>query len=194
MSSTTTSFDIRPTKQTDESAIETLWAERFGTADSMYGTDDDLIDIAVDPFTGCDIYIATDSTGELIAFTVGFVVPPAALHDWLGPTPVDIPSGDLNGFIQAIAVAPDWEHNGVASALLERSLTRFRDIGATHAHAVSWRRDDTVDSSALFEKFSFESLAHVEEFYARGDHPRKDCLDCTENPCTCDGTIYHKSI
>lgn len=189
-----TQHSIRAVSPKDSTRIERLWAARFGSADFMSINDENLIEYASSPHTNCDMYVATTPTNDIIGFVVGFILPPHALREWIGHTPQPLPTSALNGFIQAIAVHPTREHEGIASALLHRMLKHFKTVGAKHAHAVSWRRDNTVDSSGLFTKFTFEELAHIENFYSRGDIPRQNCPDCPSDPCNCAGTVYTKPI
>lgn len=189
-----THHSIRAVQETDTDPIAELWETRFGETDSLSIGNKSLVSIAADSITSCEIYVATDQSNELTGFVVGTTLPASHLENWIAVQPDPFPTATRNGFIQAIAVSPHHEHEGIATELLDRVLTHFTDVGAGEVYAVSWQRENTVDSTGLFEKFDFENLSYIDSFYAYGESPRQDCPDCSTDHCTCDGIIYRKQL
>jgi hypothetical protein len=69
----------------------------------------------------------------------------------------------------------------------------LRSHDAQRVFGVSWLREGAPSSKYLFEKFGFEELAHIQEYYYQNEEPRRWCPDCGES-CDCDAKIYERTL
>lgn len=194
MSSTSLSqaVTIKRADETDASGIDSLLDECLGSADTIHLGDTHPIELTKSTHSPCNIFVATASN-NIIGVVVIYTLSSTALQQWVGSDIISPPKNSLNGIIQAIAVSPTQQHNGVASALLDRALIEFETRNASCVYAVSWCRTDDIDSSDLFEKFNFTDLHHISNYFT-DCLPRYHCPDCNTELCTCDATIYKKDL
>jgi len=109
--------------------------------------------------------------------------------DYLSVDTEGYPIGEANAVLHVGVVHEDWEDRGLGTELMRIRLDFIREAhDPDAAFGVAWLRPHTVDSSALFEKFGFDRLDTVAEYY-RGSRGEHGCPDCGR-PCTCTAAIY----
>jgi GNAT superfamily N-acetyltransferase len=159
--------------------------------------DEELLDVALDPdhkdYEYNQVFVAVTNDGSVI----GFAAANRCGREWLSGA-LDVGAiehrfTDKMGYFNTLCVAENWRGKGVGSALVRSRFEWLRSHDVQKVFGVSWVRDDGPSSKYLFEKFGFEELAHVHEYYYRDETPRRWCPDCGE-PCGCDAKIYGREL
>ncbi|QCW05246.1 GNAT family N-acetyltransferase [Natrinema pallidum] len=186
------SFGIRQYHPADREAVIGLWQSRFGCERDH--ADAWLEEVTSDYPTAC--YVASPSQhGRVLGFGITTVTNEDTTDGWLADGyygNVDLLADlEQRTAVMHIGVTrPECEGEGIATELWKRRLAHAREHDAAQAIGTSWRRSDHIDSSVLFEKFGFESIKEVENYY-EGD--REDCSDC-DGQCTCNATVYWREL
>lgn len=184
---------IRRPTSVDLAAIKSLWSKRFHGDETTPNDVPALIESAQQPAqTGTIGYVAiVDDT--LAGFTFALTMNAEDAQQTLSPYTPENSLPNVNAVITTIATDPNHEHQGIASALLDKTIDTARTIGVQQLLAISWRRPNHIDSSPLFEKHQFGNNGTIPNYYARSNPPREACPDC-EGTCTCDGTVYRLTL
>jgi len=172
--------ELRAAAAIDRREIRSLWERRTGLGIS------EVLDAVVDERTAAYGFVAT-KVETVLGFGVVIVVPEEDADDRLSVPLAAYPLGDEVAIFHASAVREEWEGNGIGSALMRVRLRLAREAGVDSGIGTAWLRPHTVGSSALFEKFGFERVDTVPEFYASIDD--RECPDCGD-PCECSAGIY----
>lgn len=181
-------FSLRPLAPADADAVKQLWSARFGGDPS---TQENWIEAALTPShsaVGC-VAVAS-STDEVVGLAFLDVAGRDYTRRYLGLPTLDLhpPLADRNGIFHLYCVRKEWEGRGIGSAFYERCLDELADRHVPRAFGIAWHRPHTVDSRVLFEKYDFECLTTVEEYYSRtGSRPH--CPDCS-GPCSCTASLF----
>lgn len=186
-------FGVRRYRPADRDAVVGLWQSRFGCSNEH--ADAWLDEATSDYLTAC--FVASPSQhGRVLGFGITTVMNEETKDGWLADGyygDVDLPSVDLEPrtAIMHIGVTrPECEGEGIATELWKHRLAYAREHHADQAIGTSWLREGHVSSSVLFEKYGFEPLTRVKNYY-EGD--REDCPDC-DGQCTCDATVYWRGL
>lgn len=96
-------------------------------------------------------------------------------------------SHKLNGLLYQLCVEQEHENRGIGTMLTRERLNFLRSSDPTlyQVFALSWVRDDHVDSRVTLEKLDFEPIELYDNFYP-DDRP---CPAC-EVGCECDAELY----
>lgn len=179
---------IRPFCDDDLSVVRALWHTHFGASDR-------IVDSWIDAVCN-DRYAARGWVAVAHDAVVGFVITDvgdrAHSRSYLGldalNVTLNLPSP--SGIIHMCVVDAAWRGQGIGSALYARSLSDFHARGVASVVGVSWHRDGSPDSRALFEAHGFSCVATVPRYYSRASE-RLHCPDCSGS-CTCTASIYHR--
>lgn len=189
---TTTAWTVRPATPDDAEYVNRQWDRYFGVADEA-----PVVTIGCDPsepdweYNRCYVAVTSDTR---IGAAVASVGPLEHISHCIGMG-TDLTgefANEGNGYLHVGVVEKGWRNRGVGTALMRARLNWLAESGAEYAFGLSWLRDDHPDSSALFEKFGFEQLRQVDEYYRRHD-ARDYCPDCGQD-CTCDAIVYRKDL
>lgn len=198
-------WQIRSIRRSDAPAIRRLWT-RLG---DVKAEDESWIQSAIDPTTPrIDAVVAVAPEAPLsrtagavddpfgvpiVGFQVYGLASPGYAIEHVDGHVAPGRLGDQPGVLRALAVHPDWEGQGVGTALVERAVDELADSGAEAVVSVNWVREgpDSGDSTGLFDALGFEEVARDPDFYARIG--RDDCPDC-EGLCACPAAIFCKRL
>jgi GNAT superfamily N-acetyltransferase len=166
-----------------------LWCERFGASRD---TADKWLNEAHDEDSFVEAFIAVER-GRVI----GVGVCTLADRDYAEHY-IDVPLDGLEpwektGILHMLAVDEDHTGEGIGSKLTLARMNYLAAEGAEGVIGVAWHRESHPDSRPLFEKFDFEAVATVEEYYAKTHGRGGHCPDC-DGECTCDATIYRRPV
>lgn len=184
-------FRLRPLAASDADAVKQLWSARFGGAPS---TQDRWMEAALNPDHTATGTVATTSSRPVAGFGLLDVGSPDYTRRYLSLDVLDLapPLASRNGIFHLSCVAPEWEGYGLGSAIFERRLKILTDRGVSQAFGIAWHRPHTVDSRVLFDKYEFDCLTSVEEYYSRTGS-RAHCPEC-DGSCTCTASLYTRRI
>jgi N-acetylglutamate synthase-like GNAT family acetyltransferase len=117
-----------------------------------------------------------------------------ATADYFRFATVDLPIGETNAVMHALAVEESWQGRGIGSELLRLRLAVVRDAPAVDAAlGNAWLRPHTGDVSVLFEKHGFERYETVDGSFRQSEGSR-DCPDCGPDGCDCSTAVYAKTF
>lgn len=187
---TTQAWYVRPAESEYREQIEDLWKV-------FSRPDEDLLDAALDPehegYPYNRAFVALTNRGKV----AGFAVANRCNREWLAGAlnvgAIEHRIGSSNGYLNTLCVDEDWREKGIGSALVRARLEWLRSNDIPRVFGVSWLPEDGPSSKYLFEKFGFEELAHIREYYYQDESPRRWCPDCGE-PCSCDAKIYAREL
>ena len=183
---------LRPMASSDADTVQRLWYCRFG---GDAATQAKWIAAALAPDHSATGTVAAAPSGDaVVAFGLLEIADAAYTRRYLSLDAVglDLSLASQNGIFHMYCVHPDWEGQGLGSALYARHLRRLIDTGVPRAVGISWHRSHTVDSRALFEKHGFTCRTTIERYYDRFEE-RPHCPDC-DGPCSCTASLYARSI
>jgi GNAT superfamily N-acetyltransferase len=183
-------WSVCPAMPSHRDQIEELWLE-FSKPDA------ELLDVALDPdhenYEYNQVFSAVTQNGDLVGFAVACRCGQEWLLDALGVEVLEHRVADRNGYLHTLCVDPDYREQGIGSQLVKTRLEWLASHDVEATFGVAWLPEEGPSSRYLFEKFGFEELAHVREYYYRDIDPRRWCPDCGE-PCECDAKIYGREI
>ena len=92
-----------------------------------------------------------------------------------------------------VLVKEKYRNHNVATKLMSEAFleTNKRNIKILVAHAVE--HDGVVNAKRLLEKFSFEEIYNVKNYW-RSLYPGEFCKQCKSNDCHCGVVVYLKRI
>lgn len=163
-----------------------LWSDRFGGTEEH--TDTWLREARIDVDKPTQGFAAVDR-GTLVGFGIATVGDPDYVRDYIG-VDVDVDPWPWTGVLHILVVDSDYEGQGIGSNLVWHRLNWLTTTDAEGVIGISWHRENHRDSRPLFEKFDFERVETVDEYYAKLEGPCP-CVDC-EGACRCDATIYRR--
>lgn len=179
-------------RRKDIPAVKRLWSERFGGDPD---TQQNWIDAALNDGHSAAGFVAVRGPDDkVVGMSFMDVGSRAYTRQYLGLDVLDLELSlaDENGIFHLSCVQVDAEGRGIGSAFYERRLAELADRGVRQAFGIAWHRPHTVDSRILFEKYGFERLATIEEYYTRTG-ARPHCPDCT-GPCRCTASLFARSM
>lgn len=181
-------WTVRECEVSDWNEIKDIWSTRINPPE------DHMIEWlhAAQRDNTVTAIIAENNENVILGF--GFYA--VANNDWMESyiDEIDVSSIIQNeqGVIEAIAVKSGYDGNGIASSILDEELRMLSKRTVEYAYAMSWNRDNHVDSRVLFDKFGFELVEEIEDYYARIPET-VNCIDCATG-CECDATLHRKNI
>jgi GNAT superfamily N-acetyltransferase len=176
----------------DAEVVQTLWKDRFGGDAS---TRQSWVDAALDPDRSATGTVAVPSEhGPVVAFGFLEIGDDAYARRYLSLDPLGLapPLAAQNGMLHLYCVRPDWEGQGIGTALYARHLRILAERTIPLAFGIAWHRPHTVDSRVLFEKHGFRRLDTVKRYYDRFEE-RSRCPDCGAN-CSCTASLYTRKV
>lgn len=185
---TTSAVSYIPMDQRHTEQVRNLWRSRFGGEESHM--DEWIQDGLISADTSEFGVVAVRNT-RVVGFGICTQAGPDYAQDYVGDA-VDIQPWKKTGVVHINVVRRDCENQGIGSKLMAHRLEHLKMIGADGVIGVSWHREDHKDSRPLFEKFGFEAIETVKQYYAQldGEVP---CADC-DGSCHCDATIYRREF
>lgn len=188
-----TAVVLRKLQSDDILACERLWVNRWGGDDPVPGEPDAWLARAVDD-ESAHFYGVVATTGEKIV-GFGLCASVSATHireSYYDGGYVDDLLDAHTGILHIGIVKKGFEGRGIGSRLFEHRLKWLGDYGVERVFGTSWLRDDHYDSSALFEKYGFQTAAEVDGYYAESID-RDQCPDC-DGLCECTARIYRRDL
>jgi len=179
---------IIPMHESHTDEVRDLWRRRFGADEQIMEqwVADGCIEVE-EPTQG---FVAVDRT-KVVAFGIATVAGAEYVREYLS-VDVDVDPWEPTGVLHILVTHEDYEGRGLGSELVTTRLKWIQSTGADGVIGVSWHREDHRDSRPLFEKFGFEAVATIEEYYTHLEG-YVECVDCEES-CTCDATIYRRPL
>jgi GNAT superfamily N-acetyltransferase len=176
-------MDERHTKQ-----VRTLWRSRFGGEEDHM--DEWIRDGLISEDTSEFGVVAVRNT-RIVGFGICTLAGPDYARDYVG-VDVDVEPWEKTGVVHINCVRQECENQGIGSELMAHRLEYLKLNGAEGVIGVSWHRYGHKDSRPLFEKFAFQPVETIDQYYAQldGEVP---CIDC-EGECLCDATIYRRQF
>jgi len=164
--------------------VNRLWEDRLGAEQDRR---QEWIEAVLSPNNPTAAIVAT-AYDEVVGFGICTITGKDWVQDYIDHPHVDVSVWESTGTVEAICVQREWESKGIASNIVQAELDYFRENDGDGAIAVSWHRDDHIDSRPLFRKFGFEPACIRERFYAESnDDPQ--CIDC-KRQCDCGATVF----
>lgn len=180
---------IIPLDERHTERAKQLWETYFGVPDDH--ADNWLHDARIDTETPTQGFVAVRGT-SLLGFGIATDANRGYAQEYFS-VDIDIDLWERTGILHIIVVDEQYEGQGIGSDLVRARLRWLRNVTEVGGvMGVSWHREDHVDSRVLFEKFGFEAVETVEEYYAKSEE-HVPCVDC-EGSCRCDATIYRKAF
>ncbi|WP_338741532.1 GNAT family N-acetyltransferase [Haloplanus salilacus] len=174
-------IDLRPAEPVDRSEMTDLWERRTGFEITK------VLDAVFDDEKPAHGVVATE-VERVVGFGVVIRFPRDAAVDWVDVALEGRDLGESVAVFHAGVVAPEWEGNGIGTALMRARLDFVRDAyDVDAAVGIAWLRPHTRDASALFERTGFERHGTDETYYRRVDRPV--CPDCGD-VCECRAAVY----
>lgn len=178
------SVQFRSLKPVDRHEVEELTARRVG-----FGIHNTL-DLVFDDEAPVFGYAATKAE-SVIGYGVVMILESDGIEHFLSISSQDVCVGERNAYLHQLMVEEDWEGRGIGSELTRIRLAIARDaVDLDAAFGRSWLREDTVDSSVVFEKFGFRRVKTIQNGYSKD----RDCPDCAPDNCTCSSAVYAKEF
>lgn len=165
-----------------------LWDRRFGAVEEY--TDEWIAD-SLEEGKPTEAFVAVNG-GYVLGFGIATFSTPDYVRDYVDLDVFDRPLPDNCGVLHILCVDEKYEGRGIGTELVKARLRWLAVEGCEAVFGISWHREDHRDSRALFEKFGFDAVETVEEYY-RKSQGRAPCPDCGEG-CLCDATIYRREL
>jgi ribosomal protein S18 acetylase RimI-like enzyme len=104
-------------------------------------------------------------------------------------------SNDLVGLLNAVVVDPEYRHKGIASILIESSISTFKTKRVKLIASELWKSPSgVVNAGKLFEKNQFKKVLEIKEYWKQESlREGFDCIACGF-PCTCSAIIYVREL
>ena len=104
-----------------------------------------------------------------------------------------ISNGNRVGIIASMAVDPDYVGSGIGTSLMKHCINLLEDNGCQVILMTAWRSQDGVHINHIAEKFGFEKIIELSEFW-KEDSLRHgyQCPCCGEPPCICTAVVYQR--
>lgn len=187
---TTRAWTVTVAMPSHRSEIEDLWME-------FDHPQEELLDVVLDPdcvkYEYNRAFVALSTSGDVVGFGIANRCGREWLDNRIGVPAIGHRFANKNGYLHTLCVAENWREKGVGTALVRARLEWLQSHDAETVFGISWMRENGPSSSLLFEKFGFEELAHVREYYYSDEEPRRYCPDCGE-PCECSAKVYGREL
>lgn len=181
---------IIPMQTTHTDRCLTLWRKRFGVVEEH--AEEWLANGCRTSDKPTQGFVAINDN-DIIGFGIAAVTPRDYAQDYLNPADVDV--WERTGVLHILAVEGRSENQGVGSQLVAARLQWLAtQTDAQGVVGLAWHRDNHKDSRVLFEKYGFDAIETVSEYYNQieGETPCPDCEPAGE--CYCDATAYRRSL
>lgn len=166
-----------------------LWVNRFGADREMVGG---WLDEALDEDSFTEAFVAVVA-GRVVGVGVCTLADEEYANRYLAMEFDGFEPWEKTGILHMLAVDEDHTNQGIGSKLTRTRMKYLAAQGAGGVIGIAWHREDHPDSRPLFEKFDFEPVATVEEYYAKAHGRDGHCPDC-DGECHCDATIYRRPV
>lgn len=164
--------------------VKTLWKHRFGAPDDLINN---WIADVLEEGKPTEGFVAVDG-GNVLGFGIATIAGPDYVQEYIGHPDIDFTGWPKTGILHMLCVDKRHESRGIGSQLVEQRLRWLAAEGVDGVVGISWHRDEYRDSRPLFEKYGFEPVAAIENYYEES-HGEPHCVDC-DGGCQCDATIY----
>ncbi len=147
------------------------------------------------------VFVALTGDDQVAGFVRGRVLPKGGLRDFLEHRVPDIPQ-DLEeadatgvlGVIETVAVAPEYQGQGIGTKLLRIVHNTIIGRGADKLIVTFKRGPRAGHVGHLMEKLGFEFWVKLETYWkTRCDLGEFACVDRGE-ACTCEAVFYRKQV
>lgn len=165
-----------------------LWNHRFGADEEFAGG---WLDDSFDEDSPVETFVAVQGV-HVIGFSVCTLADADYANEYVGLDVDDFEPSEKPGVLHMLAVDEDRTGEGTGTKLALACMNYLAGEGADSVIAMSWHRENEVDSRPLFEKLDFERVDTFERYYAR-THGRPDCPDCT-GECDCTASLYRRVV
>lgn len=102
------------------------------------------------------------------------------------------------GYLKSIAVTPGREDEGIATALVERTIERLEDMKCEMLVSTVWEPKGVANAGSIFEAFHFSHLIDIPEYWKEKSKKSKSsegfsCPVCGDDECTCACGIWYRA-
>lgn len=175
---------IIPMEEQHVPRVKHLWKTRFGAPD---GTVENWVSAILEEGKPTEAFVASKG-GYVLGFGAATIGGPEYVQDYLPHPDIDFEGWPKTGILHMLCVDGDYEGRGIGSRLVEARLRWLAAEGVDGVLGISWHRRDHRDSRPLFEKFDFEAVSVVDDFYERA-FDESHCVDCG-GTCKCAATVF----
>lgn len=92
---------------------------------------------------------------------------------------------EKTGMLHSVAVLPEYEGRGIASALAKERVERLKALGCDSIIATAWRsKQYGVHVGRILERLGFEPVEELLKYWEGND-----CVYCGDY-CECDAVVY----
>lgn len=180
---------VVPAEEQHLSDVRDLWMARFGGDDDVV---DGWLDESIDEDVPTEAFVALDG-GNVIGFGVATICNPDYAQKYVALDVPDFPPDGPAGILHMNVVDDDRVSEGIGTQLFKARLRYLRAIcDVDYVFGISWHRETSHDSRALFEKFDFNQLGTWDRYYDRA-YGRDNCPDCG-GECSCTASIYARTF
>lgn len=176
----------------DWPAVQQIADTQFG---AEYLTEDAWDDVANKPNSGFGLVAQSGDT--IIGFAFNWCLPPTLLSGSIlrlpVPTDWELTLRTIVGLLKTVAVAPDAQHQGAATALVSASLDVMGQRGIDHVVSTTWLRKTGSPIGGVLARAGFEPYARVEGYWAGKTERRAvHCPECGAPPCSCPAAVWSR--
>jgi GNAT superfamily N-acetyltransferase len=188
MTGETTDLQVSPVEPCHTEQVRELWNDRLGAPETAM---DQWIQHGLNERRPTTVYVATVGS-DVVGFGICTIGGAEWVDSYINHPDVTVSCWPDTGVIHSLAVATEYESQGIATTLVSWQLHHLTINDADGALAVSWHRENHYDSRPLFRKFGFEADAVIPDFYT-GSTDDTYCVDC-ENGCECGSTVFTRNL